>query len=84
MSEDHTPRPVWQTILTSLVLTAALTAIAYYAWIYANIGARQWDVTKNSLTTDLRFFVGLLAVFVVLTFLDKIIEFVKSKIGGGH
>lgn len=84
MSEDQSPRPAWQTILISLVLTAVLTAIAYYAWIYANIGVRQWEVTKNSLTTDLRFFIGLLAVFLVLTFLDKIIEFVKSKIGGGH
>lgn len=83
MSEDQTPKPAWQTILISLVLTAALTAIAYYAWIYANIGASRWEVTKNTLTTDLRFFVGLLTVFVVLTFLDKIIIFVKSKIGSG-
>ncbi|WP_299483983.1 hypothetical protein [uncultured Roseibium sp.] len=84
MSEDKSSEPGAITIVISLILTTALTAVAYYAWTYANIGARQWDVTKNSLTTDLRFFVGLLAVFVVLTFLDKIIEFVKSKIGDGH
>ena len=84
MSGEQTPKPAWQTVLISLILTAALATIAYYAWIYANIGVRQWELTKGSLMTDLRFFVGLLAVFLVLTVLDRIINFVKSKIGGGH
>lgn len=70
-------RPAWQTILTSLVLTAALAGIAYYVWTYANIGAREF--ARGTLLTDMRFFVGMLAVFLVLTFLDRIIEFVKSK-----
>jgi len=81
---DTPQRPAWQTILISLVATAALVAVAYYVWIYANIGVRSFEVTKGSLLTDLRFFVGLLAVFLVLTVLDRIIEFVKSKLGGGH
>ena len=54
-------RPAWQTILISLVLTTALVAIAYYTWKYANMGARQY--ARGTLLTDLRFFVGLLAVF---------------------
>ncbi len=83
MSEP-TPAPAWQTILISLVLTGALVAVAYYAWIYANIGVRQSDYTKGTLVTDLRFFVGLLAVFLALTVLDRIINFVKSKISGEH
>lgn len=72
-----TQRPAWQTILISLVLTTALVGIAYYTWKYANMGAREF--ARGTLLTDLRFFVGLLAVFVVLTFSDRIIEFVRSK-----
>lgn len=83
MSEP-TPAPAWQTILISLVLTGALVAVAYYVWIYANIGVLQSDYTKGTLLTDLRFFVGLLAVFLALTVLDRIINFVKSKISGEH
>lgn len=83
MSEP-TPAPAWQTILISLVLTGALVAVAYYVWIYANIGVRQSDYTKGTLLTDLRFFVGLLAVFLALTVLDRIINFVKSKVSGEH
>jgi len=76
--------PAWQTILISLVATAILVTAAYYVWIYANIGVRTFDLTKGSLLTDLRFFIGLLAVFLVLSVLDRIIEFVKAKMGGGH
>lgn len=84
MSEEKTPTPAWQTILVSLVLTAALVAVSYYVWTYANTGVRQWDVTKGSLLTDVRFFFGLLAVFLVLTVLDRILNFVRSKIEGDH
>jgi hypothetical protein len=80
---DTSQRPAWQTVLISLVATAALAAIAYYVWIYANIGVRSFDVTRGSLLTDLRFFVGLLAVFLALSLLHRIIEFAKSKLGGG-
>jgi hypothetical protein len=81
---DTPPKPAWQTILTSLIATAIFVTVAYFVWTYANIGARSWDVTRGSLLTDLRFFVGLLAVFLVLTFLDRIVEYVKSKQGNGH
>ncbi|MES0881180.1 hypothetical protein [Roseibium sp. SCP14] len=78
----ETQGPAWRTILISLVLTAALAAISYYVWTYSNIGANEF--ARGTLLADLRFFVGMLAVFLVLTFLDRIIEFVKSKISGGH
>jgi len=81
---DTPQKPAWQTTLISLAATAILVAIAYYVWTYANIGVRSWDVTRGTLLTDLRFFVGLLAVFLALTFLDRIIEFVKSRLGDGH
>ena len=42
------------------------------------------DFAPGTLLRDLRFFVGLLAVFLVLSILDRIIEFVKAKLGGGH
>lgn len=81
---DTPQRPAWQTILVSLVATALFVAAAYYVWIYANIGVRTFDLTKGTLLTDLRFFIGLLAVFLALSLLDRIVEFVKSKFGGGH
>jgi heme A synthase len=77
-------RPLMQTILISLVMTAALVAIAWLVWTYVPRGFRSWGVTRGTLLTDLRFFVGLLAVFLVLTLLDRIIEFVKGKLGGGY
>ncbi len=70
-------RPPVQTILIALVLTCAVTAAAYYAWIYANIGVRTY--ARGTLLTDMRFFVGLLAVFVVLTFADRIIGFIAAR-----
>ncbi|WP_269585725.1 hypothetical protein [Roseibium sp. Sym1] len=81
---DTPQKPAWQTILISLIATAVFVTVAYFVWTYANIGVRSWDVTRGSLLTDLRFFVGLLAVFLVLTFLDRIVEFVKAKRSGGH
>ncbi|MEP3429821.1 MAG: hypothetical protein ABJN98_14140 [Roseibium sp.] len=73
---DAPSRPAWQTILISLVMTGALATVAYYVWIYTNIGARTF--ARGTLLTDLRFFVGLLAVFLALTFADRVIEFVKD------
>ena len=81
---DTPQRPAWQTILISLDRDRALRGRAYYVWIYANVGVRTFDLTKGTLLTDLRFFIGLLAVFLVLSLLDRIVEFVKSKFGGGH
>ncbi|GAB4533383.1 MAG: hypothetical protein Tsb0019_35070 [Roseibium sp.] len=81
---DAPQRPGWQTLLISLLATTVLVAIAYYVWTYANIGVRSWEFTRGSLLSDLRFFVGLLAVFLALTVLHRIIEFAKSKLGGGH
>ena len=81
---DTPQKPLWQTILVSLIATAIFVSAAYYVWIYANIGVRTFDFTKGTLFTDLRFFIGLLAVFLVLSVLDRIIEFVKAKMGGGH
>jgi hypothetical protein len=51
-------------------------------WTYANSSVQ--DFAPGTLLRDLRFFVGLLAVFLVLSILDRIIEFVKTKLGGGH
>lgn len=81
---SETPkRPTWQTIAIALVLTAALSAAAYYAWIYANFGVRQLPRGSEffALLKDLRFFVGLLAVFVALTVLDRVVGFVMARIG---
>jgi len=70
-------RPAWQRILISLALTAVLSAAAYFVWIYANIGARKF--AGGTLLSDLRFFVGLLAVFLALTLCEKAIAFIAAK-----
>ncbi|MEP4767330.1 MAG: hypothetical protein ABJY83_05455 [Roseibium sp.] len=75
---DTPARPARQTILVSLVLTTVMAVIAYYVWIYANIGARMF--ARGTLLTDLRFFVGLLAVFGALSVLDRVIGFVIGRI----
>ncbi|WP_428646759.1 hypothetical protein [Roseibium sp.] len=72
------PKPAWRTILVSLVLTAAFTAIAYFVWTYANTGARKF--AGGTLLTDLRFFLGLLAVYLALTVLDRVVGIVKAKL----
>ncbi|WP_299816126.1 hypothetical protein [uncultured Roseibium sp.] len=69
----------WRILIISLVLTAAFAVLAWYVWTYANIGART--LAPGTLLTDMRFFIGLLAVFVVLSILDRIIGFVKSRFG---
>ncbi|QDG77395.1 hypothetical protein [Labrenzia sp. PHM005] len=81
MSADN-KRPQWQALLLSLVLTGALAALAYYAWIYTNIGVRQLPRGSGffALLKDLRFFAGLLAVFVVLTFADRIFSYAAGKL----
>ncbi len=76
------PKPVWRTILVSLVMTAAFTAIAYFVWTYTGVGARSF--AGGTLLTDMRFFLGLLAVYLALTLLDRLVGFVKSKLGDGH
>jgi len=77
-------RPFWQTALISLVMTAALAVIAWLTWAWVPRGFQSWSLTRGTFLTDLRFFAGLLAVFLALSFLDRIIEFVKAKLGGGH
>lgn len=72
-------KPVWLTIATSLVLSGALTAAAYYTWTLTNRELRQWDLTKGTLLTDVRFFAGFLAVFAVLTVMDKLHHWIRSK-----
>ncbi|NKX64989.1 hypothetical protein HEP89_12780 [Labrenzia sp. 5N] len=79
---DQPQKPLWQNILISLVMTALLAGIAWAVWTYANSSVQ--DFALGTLLRDLRFFVGLLAVFLVLSILDRIIEFVKAKLGGGH
>ncbi len=79
---DQPQKPLWQTILISLVMTALLAGIAWAVWTYANSSVQ--DFAPGTLLRDLRFFVGLLVVFLVLSILDRIIEFVKAKLGGGH
>ncbi|KZM52004.1 hypothetical protein [Labrenzia sp. OB1] len=69
----------WRTLVISLVLTAAFAVLAWYVWTYANIGARTF--AAGTLLTDMRFFIGLLAVFVVLSLLDRIIGYVMSRFG---
>ncbi|MHA7776590.1 hypothetical protein [Roseibium sp. M-1] len=81
---DSPQLPLWQTVLISTVMTAALVAIAWAIWTYVPAVFQTWSVTRGTFVTDLRFFAGLLAVFLGLTFLDRIIEFVKAKLGGGH
>ncbi len=78
---DHPQKPVWQKVLVSLVLTSGLTAVAYGAWTYASIGTRK--LAGETLLTDMRFFIGLLAVFLTLTILDLLIGLVKSKLDDG-
>lgn len=80
-------RPVWWTLAITLVLTAAVTLLAYFAWTYANLGVRQLPRGSGvfALLKDLRFFVGLLAVFVALTVLDRgldrVLRFAMVRIG---
>ncbi|GAB2184421.1 hypothetical protein [Roseibium sp. LAB1] len=81
MSEQP-QKPLWQTILISLVLTALLAAVAWAVWTYANSSVQNF--APGTLLRDLRFFIGLLAVFLVLSLLDRIVEFVKAKLGNGH
>lgn len=73
-------KPVWLMIATSLVLSGALTVVAYYTWTLTNQELRQWDLTKDTLLTDLRYFAGFLAVFVVLTVIDKLHHLIRSKL----
>ncbi|PVB61788.1 hypothetical protein [Labrenzia sp. 011] len=70
----------WRTLVVSLVLTVAFAALAWGVWTYSNIGART--LAPGSLLTDMRFFIGLMAVFVVLSILDRVIGYVKSRFGG--
>ncbi|GAA0776069.1 hypothetical protein E1180_05850 [Roseibium denhamense] len=88
---QHPKRPPVQTILIALVLTGAVTAAAYYTWIYANIGVRQIPRGQDAgpllnefgaLLRDFRFFIGLLAVFLGLTILDRIFGFVAATARG--
>ncbi|POF28556.1 hypothetical protein [Roseibium marinum] len=69
----------WRILLISLVLTAAFAVLAWCVWTYANIGAGTF--AAGTLLTDMRFFIGLLAVFVVLSILDRIVGFVMSRFG---
>ncbi|TYC75713.1 hypothetical protein FMN63_04845 [Stappia sp. BW2] len=79
---DHPQKPLWQTIVISLMMTALLATIVWAVWTYANKGVQEF--APGSFLRDLRFFIGLLAVFMVLSVLDRIVEFVKAKLGGGH
>lgn len=79
---DQPQKPLWQTILISLVMTAFLAGIAWAVWTYTNSSVQKF--APGTLLRDLRFVVGLLAVFLVLSLLDRIVEFVKAKLGGGH
>jgi len=81
---DTPKHPLWQSVLISTVMTAALVVIAWGIWSYVPAVFQTWSLTRGTFLTDLRFFVGLLAVFLGLTFLDRIIEFVKAKLGGRH
>ena len=75
-------RPVWQTVLISLVLTAVLSCATYYAWTYTNTGVRKLPrgIEVFALLKDLRFFSGFLAVFAVLTIAHQLIGFVAGKL----
>jgi surface polysaccharide O-acyltransferase-like enzyme len=79
---DQPQKPLWQTVLISLVMTSLLAGIAWAVWTYANTGVHEF--APGTLLRDLRFFIGLLAVFLVLSLLDRIVEFVKAKLGSGH
>lgn len=70
------------TVLVTVALSSALVAASYLVFTQANELARM--LAGNSFLTDIRFILGLLAVYLFLTFADRIIGFVQSKLGDGH
>ncbi len=79
---DQPQKPLWQTILISLVMTALLAGIAWAVWTYANSSVQNFApgtfaARPPLLRRPARRVPG-------LSILDRIIEFVKAKLGGGH
>ena len=70
------------TVLVTVVLSSVLIAASYLVFTQANEFARM--LAGNSFLSDIRFILGLLAVYLFLSFADRIIGFVQSKLGDGH
>ena len=80
MSDKPSGKPV--TVLITMVLSAALICASYLVFTGAN-GLAQMKA-GNSFLTDIRFILGLLAVYLFLSVADRIIGFVQSKLGDWH
>ncbi len=72
------PRNRLPAILVTAVLTGLLVGLSYYAWTEANSLARM--LARGTLLTDIRFFLGMLAVFLVLSIADRLIGFVAARL----
>ncbi|WP_150522513.1 hypothetical protein [Roseibium sediminis] len=70
------------TVLVTVVLSTVLIAASYLVFTGAN-GLAQMKA-GNTILTDIRFILGLLAVYLFLSFADRIIGFVQSKLGDGQ
>jgi hypothetical protein len=68
----------WQVLAATALVTAVLTGLCYLVWTEANSLARMF--ARGTVLTDLRFFVGLLAVFVFLTLADRLIGFIRARV----
>ncbi|EFO34137.1 hypothetical protein TRICHSKD4_0434 [Roseibium sp. TrichSKD4] len=75
MSASHVRSP--KGLLVTVVVTAVLLVASYYVFTGANDLAREY--ARGTLLTDLRFVVGLLAVYLFLTIADRIVSFVQGK-----
>lgn len=71
----------WQVLAVTALVTAVLTGLCYLVWTEANSLTRMF--ARGTLLTDLRFFVGLLAVFVFLTLADRLIGFIRARLHKG-
>lgn len=67
-----------KTIVVSLLVTGVLVVLCYFAWTESNALVRKF--ARGTVWLDFRFLVGLFVVFVVLTFADRFIGFVKGKL----
>lgn len=70
--------PDWRAVAVTAGITMALVALCYGVWIGIDMLVRR--LAGGTVLTDLRFFVGLMAVFVALTIVDRIVGRVRATL----
>ncbi|MBO6757591.1 MAG: hypothetical protein JJ902_14760 [Roseibium sp.] len=75
----------WTWIAVSAVISALLVVASYFVWTEANALARMF--ARGTVLTDLRFFIGFLAIFIFLSIADRLIGWAWRRFGpdeSGH